>query len=75
METFYTKPFDKNQIELMGEGVNKQFFKNYKNLNRIQQENNFYSIPNSPFTSMNLKAFQKRILPSKMGLVKDESFT
>lgn len=73
LDTFYNKPFDKNPIDLQGEGVSRMFFKNYKNLNRILQENKFHKLQNSAITEMNYKAQKHKILPSKMGLILDEN--
>ncbi len=45
--TFYPEPFDKPPVYVFGKNVKEKYYKHFKNIDKVVQENNLYDKLNS----------------------------
>ena len=61
---------DSQILDYVGEEAVEQYYHHYKKLDRVKQENRLTNINESPFTAVLDSTERKRLMPSKLGLVR-----
>ncbi|CAD8076826.1 unnamed protein product [Paramecium sonneborni] len=63
---------DMKPKELVGPESIKNYYQTYKKITRIKEQNKLFAIQNSVQTNLIIKSEQLRLLPCKMGLIKQK---
>lgn len=65
-----TLPIDRRRKTFVGDNASRQYYKHFKGIHRVIQENKTNNIRDSAFTKMLLKTETEQVLPCKVGLIK-----
>ena len=71
MGTIYVNPRDKQIFDFVGEDSSTKYYGHYKKFEKAKQENYYYNLKDSAFTQMFSGFDKKKILPSKLGIIKE----
>ncbi|KAL4466565.1 hypothetical protein ABPG72_010616 [Tetrahymena utriculariae] len=69
-ESFENPAEDNNQKIIIGDEAADNYYKHYKKLDKVQQQNKFFEIQDSTFTSILTASQKKMVTPCKIGLIK-----
>lgn len=61
---------DRDEFETIGKNAISKYYKHFKSLPRITEENHHYKVADSLYTSMLTKAAQNNLFPYRLGILK-----